>query len=125
MKNKNIIVVVLIFILTMSLWNSYAFASDISSDAKSFLEAGGTTPSSSSKSATQTAIGDIAGLLTGLGIIVAVIVAAILGIKFMLGTVDEKANIKESIIPYVCGCIVIFGALGIWKLIIGVLNNAM
>lgn len=62
-------------------------------------------------------------LLT-IGTVAAVIVGAVLGIQFMVGSVEQKAKIKDSLIPYVAGCIVIFGAFGIWKLVITLLNNA-
>lgn len=122
-RAKNIINIILIFITMMFLWNSYSFA-DISDDASSFIEAGsGAMPSGTSRATMTSAVSEIAGLLTGLGIIVAVIVAAILGIMFMVGSTEQQAKIKESIIPYVCGCAVVFGALTIWQLIIKLLNQ--
>ena len=53
-----------------------------------------------------------------LGVAFSVIIGAILGIKFMIGSVEEKAEFKEMMMPYILGCIVIFGAFGIWKIII-------
>ena len=41
----------------------------------------------------------------------------------MIASAEDKAKIKEAMIPYVLGCIVIFGAFGIWKLAITILNN--
>ena len=61
-------------------------------------------------------------LLT-LGIVLSVLVGAILGIKFMAGSIEEQAKIKELLIPYVTGCVVIFGAFGIWKILMNVLSN--
>ena len=40
----------------------------------------------------------------------------------MVGGAEEKANIKEVLVPYVVGCIVIFGAFAIWKLIVTILG---
>ncbi len=53
--------------------------------------------------------------------VVAVIVGLIIGIRFMTGGIEEKAKIKELLVPYVAGCIVIFGAFGIWSLVVNVL----
>ena len=58
-----------------------------------------------------------------IGIIIAVIVGAILGIKFMMGSVGEKADIEKLLVPYVVGCIIVFGAFGIWKLVVTILAN--
>ena len=52
-----------------------------------------------------------------LGIIIAILVGMFLGIKYMMGSIEEKAELKETLIAYVVGCIVIFGAFGIWKLV--------
>ena len=59
-----------------------------------------------------------------IAIVVAVIVGLVIGIQFMTGSVAQKAKIKETLIPYVAGCIVIFGAFGIWKLVVGILSQA-
>lgn len=42
------------------------------------------------------------------GIIVTVIVLLILGIKYMTGTVSEKAEYKKTMIPYLIGVIIFF-----------------
>ena len=61
-------------------------------------------------------------VLLVVGICIAVIVGAILGIQFMAGSVEQKAKVKDSLIPFVVGCVIIFGAFGIWKLIITILK---
>jgi hypothetical protein len=50
-------------------------------------------------------------------------VGTVLGIKFMLGSIEEKAKIKEVLIPYILGCVVVFGAYGIWRLVITLGDN--
>ena len=56
-------------------------------------------------------------------IVAAVIIGAILGIKFMTESVEGQAKVKEMLIPYVAGCIVAFGSFGIWKLVVTVLSS--
>ena len=56
--------------------------------------------------------------------IIAVIVGLAIAIQFMTGSVGERAKIKETLIPYIAGCIVIFGAFGIWKLVVNILSQA-
>ena len=46
-----------------------------------------------------------------------------MGIKFMIGSVEEKAEIKAALVPFVIGCIVVFGAFGIWKIVVTIGNN--
>lgn len=66
--------------------------------------------------------GTIYNTLLAIGTIIAVIVGSILGIQFITGSVEQKAKIKDSLIPFVIGCVVIFGAFGIWKLVITILR---
>lgn len=62
-------------------------------------------------------------LLLGVGIIVAVVVGMIIGIKYMTSSVEGKAELKQALIGYALGCLVIFGAFGIWKLAINILSS--
>ena len=65
----------------------------------------------------------IYNVLLILGIAIAVIVGLVLGIQFMTGSIETKSKVKESLIPYITGCIIIFGAFGIWKLAVLILRN--
>lgn len=60
---------------------------------------------------------NIVQVLTTIGSIVSVIVLVLIGIKYMLGSVEEKAEYKKSMLPYVIGSLCVFGASGIAKLI--------
>ena len=69
----------------------------------------------------QDEVSSIYNILLILGTALIVIIGAILGITFMVSSVEEQAKIKELLVPYVIGCVVIFGAFGIWKLVVGIL----
>ena len=56
-------------------------------------------------------------------VVISVIVGGILGIQFMLASVEDKAKIKEALVPYVLGCVVAFGAIGIWGIFVKLLNQ--
>lgn len=64
----------------------------------------------------------IYNVLLILGTVIAVIVGSVLGIQFITGSVEQKAKVKDSLIPFVIGCVVIFGVFGIWKLVITILR---
>ncbi len=61
-------------------------------------------------------------VLLGVSMIVAVIVGMVLGIKYMLATSEDKADIKQTLPAYVVSCIVVFGAFTIWKIIINMIQ---
>ena len=62
-------------------------------------------------------------ILLGIGVFLAVAVGMYLAIKFMLASAEDKAKVKESLVPYIAGCVVIFGAFTIWKLAIVLLSG--
>ena len=47
--------------------------------------------------------GTIFGLLQFVSIIISVIVILILGIKYLIGSVEQRADYKKSMIPYIVG----------------------
>ena len=61
---------------------------------------------------------DIFNIFLGVGTGIAVIVGAILGIQFMTAGIDAKVKVQEALVGYVISCAVLFGAFGIWKLVI-------
>ena len=65
----------------------------------------------------------IYNVLLVLAVVVAVIIGLAIGIKFMTGSVSEKAQVKETLIPYIAGCVVIFGSFAIWKLVVEILSS--
>lgn len=83
--------------------------------------------SSAESQADNKSLQDFSNILSnafiGIGTAVAVIYATILGIKYMIGSMEEKAEIKESLVPFIIGCIVLFGAFGIWKMVVKIGNS--
>lgn len=62
----------------------------------------------------------IIGILTTVGVVVAVVVLLILGIKYMMGSASEKAEYKKTMIPYLVGAVLIFGASAITKVVVSI-----
>lgn len=49
----------------------------------------------------------------------------ILGIQFVTTGVEGQAKIKEKILPYIIGCIVVFGGFGIWRAVINLSSDTL
>ena len=64
----------------------------------------------------------ISGILLGISVVVAVITTAVLGITFIVQSAEEKAKVKEALVPLVVGMIISFGAYTIWKFAINILT---
>ena len=103
--------------------SSESSLSDVISGGDSFIQAGKDGSAKIDKGSLKNASSSIYNILLICGMIVAVLIGAILGIKFMIGSVEEKAEIKAALVPFVIGCIVVFWAFGIWKILVTVGNN--
>ena len=70
----------------------------------------------------DTAITDIGSTIlsavTSVGMILAVIIIAVLGVKYMMGSTEEKAEYKKTMIPYLVGAVLVFGASAIGRAVI-------
>lgn len=44
------------------------------------------------------------------GSAVAIIALIVLGVKYMMGSAEEKAEYKKTLLPYVIGAVMVFGA---------------
>ena len=65
-------------------------------------------------------------VITNIGMVLAVLMSAFMGVKYMLGSVEEKADYKKDMIPYLVGSILLFGICSIVKLLYTIgssLNN--
>lgn len=63
--------------------------------------------------------------LLAIGLVVAVAVGIFLGIKIMASSVEEQAQYKQMLTPYFIGCIIVFGAFGIWKMVVIILQKSI
>ena len=129
-------ILIILFILQIIILpvhsNATSIWDDIFSSGDKFIQKGKEQATSSNQQSGGSVISDkeikeansdIFNILLSVGIVLAVLVGGVLGVKFMIASAEDKAKIKEAMIPYVLGCIVIFGAFGIWKLAITILNN--
>lgn len=103
------------------LGNSVSSAShtpdEIINEAESFLSQGKTNPTISGEHL-EKASSTLYNLLLSIGIFLAVAIGMYLGVKFMMSSAEDKAKVKEALIPYIAGCVVIFTGFVIWRIVI-------
>lgn len=132
---KNILkILILLFIFNIIMMSTNVYGmSDIIFGGKKFIRIGEeglqnelNDPNgiqSIDESQLQKASGEVYNVFLVLGIAAAVIVGMVMGIKFITGSIDEKADVKNSLIPYVAGCVVVFGAFAIWKFVLNIIQG--
>ena len=57
------------------------------------------------------------------GSIISVIILIVLGIKYMMGSAEEKAEYKKTLMPYVIGAALVFAASALAGIIFGFAQN--
>ena len=59
----------------------------------------------------------IVGIIRAIGIAILTLTLAIIGIKYILASVEEKAQYKQAMIPYVIGAVLIFAGSQVTQII--------
>lgn len=121
---KKIAIIILISFFAINILNTNivkaASLSEMMSSADEFLDRG-------TEKLDETALQNVSNIfykvLLSIAIVVAIIVAMIIGIQLMLASADEKAKVKEALLPFAVSCIVVFGAFGIWSTFVEVGND--
>jgi len=110
---KKIVSIVVVMIMSLIILNNFTFAYD----------PGNIEPDHSNTEMVVNVGNDIAGIIQVVGVISSVIVIAILGIQYMLGSLEEKAKYKETLMPYFIGAVLVFAASSISQLVFDMFSD--
>lgn len=113
MKSKKIFIIVMtiamIFMLTLPVFaantmspSEFGTSINVSDNAKTSITGFG---------------GQIVGTLQVVGTVIAVLILVVLGIKYMMGSAEEKAEYKKTMMPYLVGALLIFAAVTIANMV--------
>lgn len=115
-----ILVIAIINVCTI-ISNAAVIKEGVGTDAIEKFEIGAkdkfTDTKNKSISTTQNALGAIVGIVQTISITVAVVMLMILAIKYIMSSVQERAEIKKHAVVYVIGALLIFSVNGIIEII--------
>lgn len=118
------LVIAILIIQNICINNSYASAwGNIFETGQNFINEGKDSNLPINSNELKDIQDDIYNILLSLGIVLMVIIGAILGILYMFGSVEQQVKVKETLFPYIIGCIIMFSAFGIWKLVINIISS--
>lgn len=107
----SILILLLITSMFVCMYNVYAGAADDVTGIIGSMTGANDMPSDKGTGGISGAINDVIGLLQIAGTGIALIVVTMLGIKYMLASPSDKAEVKKQIMPILIGCFLIFGAV--------------
>lgn len=125
MKIKNIIKIVLIFIIIIGAFGTNTVnANSIWEQSKNWLQTGESQRNNSAiNESSYTGFEELAGLVWGLGVFIILIIGTILGIRYIMSTPEQKAQLNTALIAYLVGTVIILGASAVWKLAVEIFED--
>lgn len=125
---KKLFKIALILLMIFSVYSFFPYSNveaagtldDIIQNGDNFLNAADDSTNTVQESDLQELSNFISGVLLSVAIGVTLISGVVLGIKFVTQSIEDKAKIKEAMVPWVIGIIISFGAFTIWEITINV-----
>ena len=111
MKLSKVFSIVTIAVMLLATVSNVAFAIDPSTIS------GATGTNAANK--VQSVGENILGVVQTVGTIAAIVTLIILGIKYMMGSAEEKAEYKKTLMPYVIGAVLVLAASNIVSWVFG------
>ncbi len=124
MKNKTLKIICIILVvinILASTVNAFTMT-DIINKGKDFISSKSDNDKIDEREVSQLS-NSVYSILQFIAVVVAVVIITILGIKYITGSVEMQADIKKTLVPYVIGAFMAFGAFAIWKVVVLVLEN--
>jgi len=120
-KSIKIISILLMVLLVVTTISANVFAVDPETVLTELEEKTDTAEVKTEK--IETTAGKVIKIMQTVGIIVGVAVLVILGIKFMMGSAEEKAEYKKTFIPLIIGAIVLISAFSLASFLFSALGE--
>lgn len=125
--NKTLKLITAIFMVATIIFTSASvvFAGDTPGTIIDKIESGKDANMSSAVTSAEgiTALaGKVIGLIQIASAIAAVILVAVFGFNFIMGSAEQKSDYQKSFIPLIVGVVVVFSATSIAKLLFGLLK---
>ena len=113
MEIKKVLAILIIFILVILLVGNTVQAFSVND----------LTGTESDAQEIKTVGNKVIQVISVVGSILSVIVIIVLGIKYMVGSVEERAEHKKTMIPYIIGAVLLFAASSVVGIIANIVQN--
>lgn len=111
---KTILILGLILIVSLFVGTANVYATDVNAIISSME---GTSDMATDGNGIKNALNNVIGLIQVAGTGISVVVVTMLGIKYLLASPSEKADVKKQIAPILIGCLLLFGAVNLVAII--------
>lgn len=113
-KMKKIVVAILTILIAIALFNNIVYGIQYRTEIHDPTEnvddwSGIKQVISPGENTIKNKVNNILGVINIIGVVSAAIVLMVIGIKYMMGSVEEKAEYKKTMGYYILGAILLFG----------------
>lgn len=108
---KTILLLGLILIISVFVFTTKVYASDVTKIIESMNGTSDMTQVDGNR--ISGTLNNVIGLIQVAGTGISVVVVTMLGIKYILASPSEKADVKKQIAPILIGCVLLFGAVNL------------
>ena len=126
MKKKKMIIILMLFMFIIAIYSTISFGDNNASNTNNTAlinpleDPGSFEPSSMTRAGKLKNMGNtIIGIVQFIGSFTSVIALIVIGIKYMTGSIEEKAEYKKTMGPYVIGAILVFATTNL----LGIVNS--
>lgn len=122
MKRKSILIIIFIIALIVTFIIPTCVKADFSDLGLGNAEQykGGQTGLGSMESKVE----NILGIIRTVGVVTSVVMLMAIGIKYMLGSIEEKAEYKKTMIPYLVGAVMVFAIPQLVQIIYNIVSES-
>ncbi len=113
---------ILLFVLLITAITSNVLA-DVMSDMKNGMKP--VMNADVTSDAMNNTLSNVIRLIQYVGSGIALIVVSIYGIRYMVASPADKADIKKQIMPILTGCVLLFGAVNIVSLVFSIADSVL
>ena len=123
MVKKLLVIILMVIAVITYLPNKTLALDNVISSGKNFMSSADPNKEVINQEKLKSTSKTIYNILFAIALVLAVGVGLVIGIQFIFGSVEEQAKVKETLVPYIIGVVIIFSAFTIWKIAGGIGND--
>lgn len=123
MVKKLLVIILMVIAVITYLPNKTLALDNVISSGKKFMSSADPNKEVINQEKLKSTSKTIYNILFAIALVLAVGVGLVIGIQFIFGSVEEQAKVKETLVPYIIGVVIIFSAFTIWKIAVEIGND--
>ena len=122
---KKIIISLFLIMIFMTFINTITFVSEAIDGGFITSHYSGQDPDGETADAARIIIGSVLAVVKASGVTTAVVILMVIGIKYIMASAGDRADIKKYAVKYVIGALILFSATGLISIAQRVISSSI